>query len=236
MSLTPAMIDALVASGCTAEQLAAVVKAALAEDEARREAKRAGNRERQRRHRLNNAMSRDVTHVTRDTPSPLCPPDKEIPPAPPKEITPPISPQPRAVPRDLLDRLLDAAGICGNPNPALVHPGQIIALIQAGYDLEVEILPAIRAKPKPDLRSWNWYVPIIRESADGNRKIASEPRHDPLAALRSWPDSKWQVVLDHSRQRREWLLTYGPAPGQAGCLVPEHLLKPDDREMARVAA
>lgn len=141
-----------------------------------------------------------------------------------------------SVPRDLLDRLLEAAGIRGNPNPSLVHPGPIIALIQAGYDLETEILPTMRSKPKPELRSWNFYVPIIREAADGNRQIASQAKYDPLEALRSWPDSKWQVVLDHSRQRREWLLTYGPAPGQANCLVPAHLLKDSDRDMARVAA
>lgn len=141
-----------------------------------------------------------------------------------------------SVPRDLLDQLLEAAGIRGNPHPSLVHPGPIIALIQAGYDLEREILPAMRSKPKPDCRSWNWYVPIIRESADGNRSIAGERKYDPLEALRSWPDSKWQVVLDHSRQRREWLTTYGPAPGDPGCLVPERLLKSTDTEMTRVAA
>lgn len=32
MSLTPSMIDAMLAAGCTAEQIAAVVKASLAED------------------------------------------------------------------------------------------------------------------------------------------------------------------------------------------------------------
>lgn len=49
MSLTPAMIDALVAAGGTIEQLAAMVKADLAEQEARRAEKREGNAERQRR-------------------------------------------------------------------------------------------------------------------------------------------------------------------------------------------
>lgn len=35
MSLTPSMIDAMLAAGCTAEQIAAVVKGVLSEDEAR---------------------------------------------------------------------------------------------------------------------------------------------------------------------------------------------------------
>lgn len=51
MSLSAAVIDAMVASGCTAEQLAAVIKADIAEADARRELKRAGNAERQQRFR-----------------------------------------------------------------------------------------------------------------------------------------------------------------------------------------
>ena len=72
MSLSAPMIDALLATGGTVEQLAAMVKADLAErhaiETARLEAKRAGNRERQQRKRGRNAPSRAVTPVTRDTP------------------------------------------------------------------------------------------------------------------------------------------------------------------------
>src|SRR5690606_8456884 len=72
--IDPAVLDAMLAAGCTADQIVAAVKAdAQAErerEEARREAKRAGNAERQRRHRERNALSR-VTGVTNsDTPSP----------------------------------------------------------------------------------------------------------------------------------------------------------------------
>lgn len=53
MSLSAAVIDALVASGCTLDQLAAAVKADIAEreaaDDARKAAMREGNAERQRR-------------------------------------------------------------------------------------------------------------------------------------------------------------------------------------------
>ncbi len=49
MSLSNAVIDAMLAAGCTAEQLAAAMKAANAENEARAERKRANNAERQRR-------------------------------------------------------------------------------------------------------------------------------------------------------------------------------------------
>lgn len=51
MSLSAAVIDAMIAAGCTAEQLGAAMKADLADGEARKEAKRENNAERQRRFR-----------------------------------------------------------------------------------------------------------------------------------------------------------------------------------------
>lgn len=51
MSLSPAVLDAMLDAGCTADQIVATVKAAMkaeaVADEARKEAKRAGNAERQ---------------------------------------------------------------------------------------------------------------------------------------------------------------------------------------------
>lgn len=58
MSLSAAVIDAMVAAGCTAEQLAAAMKAAMVDAEERRERKRAGNAERQRRFK---AKGKEVT-------------------------------------------------------------------------------------------------------------------------------------------------------------------------------
>lgn len=84
MSLSAAIIDALITSGATREQLAAAVKADIAEREAaelaRLEAQKEGNRDRQRRKRErdSHAMSRDVTEVTRDardTPPKVSPKD-----------------------------------------------------------------------------------------------------------------------------------------------------------------
>lgn len=65
MSLTPAMIDAMVAAGCTAQQIAAVVKADLIDRENALSSKRGKDAARQRKHR----MSRDVT-VTECDPAP----------------------------------------------------------------------------------------------------------------------------------------------------------------------
>lgn len=67
--IDPAVLDALVQAGASAEMIVAAVKADIAKDEARREAKRANNAERQQRFRdkrkgrKNNARNalRDVT-------------------------------------------------------------------------------------------------------------------------------------------------------------------------------
>lgn len=66
MSLTPAVIDALVAAGATVEMLAAAVKADMAEAEARLSEKRAKDAARQRKCRGSDAVSHDVTVTERD--------------------------------------------------------------------------------------------------------------------------------------------------------------------------
>ncbi|MDX1193731.1 hypothetical protein GOL96_19605 [Sinorhizobium medicae] len=53
-------------------------------------------------------------------------------------------------------------------------------------------------------------------------------------------EAVWQKRLTYGRSRRGWFTgQWGAAPGQVGCTVPEHLLKPDDgagwREMEQAA-
>lgn len=53
-------------------------------------------------------------------------------------------------------------------------------------------------------------------------------------------ETVWQKRLTYGRSRRGWFTgQWGRAPGQVGCSVPEHLLKPDDgagwREMEKAA-
>lgn len=91
MSLSPAVLDAMLAAGCTAEQIVAAVKADQWEAESRKASKRNGTARRTREYR---ARQRDaVTHGDScDASHNVTPLDKEIPPKPPKEINPPISP------------------------------------------------------------------------------------------------------------------------------------------------
>lgn len=98
MSLSASLIDAMVATGCTVEQMAAVVKAALAEEETQKACKKAQAAERQRKCRAGKRMSRSVTVTSCDTP------DKEsFPHTPFKEINPlpPVSPKGDTTPHDI---------------------------------------------------------------------------------------------------------------------------------------
>jgi hypothetical protein len=85
--LDPAVLDALVQAGASAEMIVAAVKADIAKDEARRESKRANNAERQQRFRAKrksrkgnarNAL-RDVTPPNDNTLTPGVTPNGETP-------------------------------------------------------------------------------------------------------------------------------------------------------------
>lgn len=101
MSLSAAVIDALLATGATREQIAAAIKADIADREAaeaaRLEAKREGNRERQRRFKernnVDNALPASATVTERDAAPSL---DKESPQTPKKLIPTPCVQSPRA--------------------------------------------------------------------------------------------------------------------------------------------
>jgi len=122
-----------------------------------------------------------------------------------------------ARPKDLLDKLFEAAGIKGNPTPQLAFPGEIIGLMQAGYDLDADILPAIRARPKPNARSWGYFVPQIREAAERKRSAASVQR--PEAKTINWAERVEAFYEDGTWGR------WGPKPGEEGCEAPAELIR-----------
>lgn len=95
MALEPADIDAMLASDCSAEQIGAVVKAALAREEAKRAEAREKAKRRKAEQRKRDAdareMSRNVTVTTRDSQG------QPSPPTPDKERTKEINPTPTPV-------------------------------------------------------------------------------------------------------------------------------------------
>lgn len=69
---------------------------------------------------------------------------------------------------DLEGKLREAAGWQSEPAPKLAITGQIQALIDAGADLDLDVLPTVRAiAPQADSRaSWNFFVKAIARSRD----------------------------------------------------------------------
>lgn len=121
-----------------------------------------------------------------------------------------------SAPAFLYDKLIQAASVNGNCHPGLATGiGPITALIDAGHDLEKVILPTIRSRAKPTIRSWSYFVAAIEQ--------ASQER----AAIKPAPvvvETDWRSRLDVFRSSGTWAHAWGPKPGEAGCKVPSELL------------
>lgn len=137
----------------------------------------------------------------------------------------PIAQQPiaaSAAPKDLLGQLLDANG-CGTGfreerNIGLMTLAPILGLIKGGFDLERDILAAIRSKPNPSARTWGYFVPQIRDFVAVRDKVAEIAR--PIA-----PAEDWTGRLKVWAEDRTWSPAWGPKPGETGCRAPAELLR-----------
>jgi hypothetical protein len=85
MTISAAVLDAMLAAGASAEVIAAAVKVDIAENEARLERKRIGNAERQRRFRVAHSNASNALHGVSNALSRVTPPSLEtkVPPTPP---------------------------------------------------------------------------------------------------------------------------------------------------------
>ena len=135
------------------------------------------------------------------------------------------------------DKLLEAAGEKIQPHGSIVL-APILGLIDAGCDLETDILPTIRARAAKLTRpagSWAYFVQPIREAYEARIAAGaglSRPKASKTDSDRT-PEElerQWRGRLNlcrHSAQ--DWLTeAWGPMPGQPGCRVPQHLLQPSD--------
>lgn len=119
---------------------------------------------------------------------------------------------------DLVDRLAEAAGIRGNIPPSLAFAGEIIGLMQAGFDLEADILPAIRARPNPKARSWAYFVPQIREAAERRSAAVSTPKPASSAV-------DWKAWCEAYFGGANWPHGLGPKPDEPGCKAPADIVE-----------
>lgn len=124
---------------------------------------------------------------------------------------------------DLESKLLDAASIRGNPPTGLIVLAPIIGLIDAGFDLEKDILPIVRAKSKSHPGfvpgSWNYYVKAVQQAAQSKNQASSVKKPSPVDDVKIWADRL------HAFQKTGVWAAWGPPPGENGCQVPNELLQ-----------
>jgi len=109
-----------------------------------------------------------------------------------------------------------AAGLENDPSPSLLDLSPINQLLAKGADLERDIVPVIRAKARPGVRSWRFFVPAIVEAMTPAAGISGiKPSAPPV------PDEdRWARSLK-SHAMGIWSDHWGPEPGKPGCRIPD---------------
>ena len=182
-------------------------------------------------------MSRNVTHVTRDNCDTPSPPSFPLIPPP---TTPPIIPQsstqsPAATAGldfgELEKRLVDAVGEENIQGYSVKALGPILGMIQAGADVETDILPTIRSVAKnlkKPVRSWSYFVPAITDALNSRVK-AGRGVVKPVETTFDESNERWEKRLSLARASEVWhSAVWGPKPGENGCKVPNSLLTETD--------
>lgn len=97
--------------------------------------------------------------------------------------------------------LRKASGCENSVAPRLADLSPILGLIDAGYDLETEILPSIRAKPYPAAQTWGYFVPQVKRSrAD---RLAAKSVPEVVSQPRAGPPRKSENTMFAAVQRRQ---------------------------------
>ena len=148
---------------------------------------------------------------------------------------------------DEVERLCrEAFGVETHPSPGFLVLAPLLGLLDAGFSLEEDILPVLRAKRGLGrVSSWAFFVEPVREAATRRAEAASgggraERRRVEVAAVSPIDPRDFRAVMaaqgwrqepDHFdklcrawfRDRR-WPIERGPRPGEAGGFVPpEHV-------------
>ena len=100
--------------------------------------------------------------------------------------------------------LREAAGLQNDPSPSLMDLSPIVALIDKGWDLAGDILPVIRAKARPGVRTWRYFVPAIEQSKTANERIAAKPEAVVVAAV-GWVHTEqpeWGELAERFKRER----------------------------------
>lgn len=103
---------------------------------------------------------------------------------------------------DELERqCLEAVGVKGNPPPDLLVLSAILGWLDAGADLELDILPTLRAlsgRNGGSVKRWNYYSKAVLENAATRKAGAATPLPNPTA--RGSPPPKDNAVTAAKRR------------------------------------
>lgn len=115
------------------------------------------------------------------------------------------------------DRLIEAASSRGQCHQNLAMGIQpIMDLIAKGYTLDSDILPVIREKASPSIRSWSYFVSIIVQRCSERQAVPQKPKADRI---------DWEARVRAFYEDGIWAMSLGPRPGDPGCEAPAELLK-----------
>lgn len=106
----------------------------------------------------------------------------------------------RIVPRDglasLEAKLREAAGWQNEPAPGLFVTGPIQALIDAGADLEQDVLPVIRGRAKQcrSASTWKYFIPAIQDAMEARRAAATGPPSKSVNGAKAEPRKSFEEL------------------------------------------
>jgi hypothetical protein len=156
-------------------------------------------RVRQHRERQKQHAQRDVTQ--RDAPEAEAETDIE----PQQQAQHPTASRGRAE-LDALDSALRlAGGLSASAAPGLISLAPIIGLLDAGHDLELDVLPTVRmlaARAKRPPSTWDYFTEAIREASAKRRGVAGSGLAPPIASPAK-PMTTAEVLMARGRARRD---------------------------------
>lgn len=156
-------------------------------------------RVRQHRERHKQHAQRDVTR--RDAPEAEAETDTE----PQQQAQRPTASRGRAELDALDSALREAGGLSASSAPGLISLAPIIGLLDAGHDLQLDVLPTVRmlaARAKRPPSTWDYFTEAIREASARRRGVARSGLAPPVASAAK-PMTTAEVLMARGRARRD---------------------------------
>lgn len=109
---------------------------------------------------------------------------------------------------DLEEKLRKAANLETDPSAGLLNLSPIVGLLNAGFDLERDILPSIVRQARSSKKrkgSWSYFVPGIRDDKETSAKV--DQNSAPLPSLefsQERLEDHWKWMLDFEKRTGKW--------------------------------